>query len=557
MTLTAGTRLGPYEIVAPIGAGGMGEVYRARDTRLGRDVAIKVLPARCPQDADAAAALRAGGARGRRAQPSRTSSPSTTSATHDGAPYIVTELLEGETLRERLERGAALRRARPSTTRVQIAQGLAAAHEKGIVHRDLKPENLFLTRDGRVKILDFGLAKLTTAEPARTARPTCRRCRAGPSPATVLGTVGYMSPEQVRGEPVDHRSDIFSFGAVLYEMLTGRRAFRGDSAAETMNAILKEDPPDLSRDRTGRSRPALERIVRHCLEKNPRGAVPVGARPRVRPRGAVGRLDADRRDGVRRRARPMAQRRSPGGRRRRRGARARVRPRRHTDGNAPPISPPHVPPRDDRRRALRPRRAESSLRRSWRADRTSVSHPIGEPESRPFGLAGARSCRIVQGGDCAVAREPFPRRVHALGNARKSDDGGRLCSAGNSRRGPARRLESGRQKPRGGPRDGGEEPPRVSDREKPGTRPTAGSATRECRPTENESRSSTTPRRATTAERWLCWRGPARKRQYRRRSHPQEGWPGRRPAARSGSRRRRSGQTSRCTRPVSRVRRGP
>src|SRR5213593_2312587 len=264
MALASGTKLGPYEIVAAVGAGGMGEVYRARDTRLGRDVAVKVLPSsysddkerlqRFEQEACAAGAL---------------NHPNILVVhdigTHDGSPYVVSELLEGETLRKRMS-GVALAQRRVLDYALQVAHGLAAAHEKGIVHRDLKPDNIFITKDGRVKILDFGLAKLTQVEgaEAQTDIPT-RRVDTGPG--VVMGTVGYMSPEQVRGQKVDHRSDIFSFGAILYEMLSGRRAFHGESPADTMSAILKEDPPELSE--TARNvQPALERIVRHCLEKN-------------------------------------------------------------------------------------------------------------------------------------------------------------------------------------------------------------------------------------------------------------------------------------------------
>jgi Tol biopolymer transport system component len=265
MTLAAGKRLGPYEIVSAIGAGGMGEVYRARDERLKRDVAIKVLPASYSQDADRLRrfeqeAQAAGGL----------NHPNITAVydlgSHEGAPYIVTELLEGETLRARLSGGAVpVRKA--TDYAIQIAKGLAAAHEKGIVHRDLKPENLFLTSDGRVKILDFGLAKLTQAE-AGSGPQTNLPTAAGTEPGVVMGTLGYMSPEQVKGKPAGPRSDIFSFGAILYEMLSGVRAFHRDSAAETMSAILREEPPDLSA--TNKSvQPGLERIVRHCLEKNP------------------------------------------------------------------------------------------------------------------------------------------------------------------------------------------------------------------------------------------------------------------------------------------------
>src|SRR5437773_8255341 len=219
MSLSAGTRLGPYEVLAPLGAGGMGEVYRARDERLKREVAIKVLPAsfsadadrlrRFEQEAQAAGAL---------------NHPNILSiydvGTHDGNPYVVSELLEGETLRDRLS-GGAVPVHKAIDWSLQIAHGLAAAHEKGIVHRDLKPENLFVTRDGRVKILDFGLAKLTLIEPA-SGGTTQLTAAAGTEPGMIVGTVGYMSPEQVRGEPTDNRSDIFSFAVILYEMLTGR-----------------------------------------------------------------------------------------------------------------------------------------------------------------------------------------------------------------------------------------------------------------------------------------------------------------------------------------------
>jgi Tol biopolymer transport system component len=264
MTLATGTKLGPYEILAPLGAGGMGEVYRARDPRLKREVAIKVLPASFSQDADRLRrfeqeAEAAGGLN----HPNITAVYDLGSA--DGAPYIVTELLEGETLRSRLAAGA-LPVRKAIDYAIQTARGLAAAHEKGIVHRDLKPENLFLTRDGRVKILDFGLAKLKpeTGEDGRTDLKTV----SGTEPGVVLGTMGYMSPEQVRGRIADRRSDIFAFGAIFYEMLSGQRAFRGDTAADTITAILTKEPPDLSQTNK-EIHPGIDRILRHCLEKNP------------------------------------------------------------------------------------------------------------------------------------------------------------------------------------------------------------------------------------------------------------------------------------------------
>jgi len=243
----------------------MGEVYRAKDPRLGREVAIKVLPASLSQDADRLRRFeqeaRAAGALN---HPNITAVYDIGSA--EGSPYIVTELLEGETLRGRLGVGA-LPPRKATDYAVQIAMGLAAAHEKGIVHRDLKPENLFVTRDGRIKILDFGLAKLKQPE-ERAGKSDLLTATAGTEPGVILGTVGYMSPEQVRGEPADQRSDIFAFGAILYEMLTGQRAFKRDTVAETMTAILKEEQPPLSG--SGRQIPTeFVRLVNHCLEKKP------------------------------------------------------------------------------------------------------------------------------------------------------------------------------------------------------------------------------------------------------------------------------------------------
>jgi eukaryotic-like serine/threonine-protein kinase len=263
LSLLPGTRLGSYEILALLGAGGMGQVYRARDTRLGREVAIKVLPADLANDPEALSRLE------REARAVAQLSHPNILAIHDfgrqgETTYAVMELLEGETLRERLEQGAPTRKAIDFA--VQIAEGLAAAHEKGIVHRDLKPENIFVTGDGRVKLLDFGLAK--RADPAAGPTSGLLTAEQYTEPGTTLGTVRYMSPEQVRGESVDHRSDIFSFGAVLYEMLTGRQAFGRETSAESMTAILKEDPPEIATKGSGPS-PALQRIVRHCLEKKP------------------------------------------------------------------------------------------------------------------------------------------------------------------------------------------------------------------------------------------------------------------------------------------------
>ena len=264
MSLAPGTRLGPYEIGALLGAGGMGEVYRARDPRLAREVAIKVLPASFSNDGDR---LRRFEQEARAA--SALNHPGIVTVhdfgEHEGLPYIVSELLEGQNLRDQMA-GSALPARKALDYAAQMARGLAAAHEKGIVHRDLKPENVFVTRDGRVKILDFGLAKLMRPELSGT--PGTETPTLGTEAGVVLGTIGYMSPEQVRGMAADHRSDIFSFGAMFYEMLTGERAFRGASAVETLSAILKEEPAQLSEGSAG-IQAGVARVVRHCLEKDP------------------------------------------------------------------------------------------------------------------------------------------------------------------------------------------------------------------------------------------------------------------------------------------------
>ena len=263
MALLTGTRFESYEILSLIGVGGMGEVYRARDLHLNRDVAVKVVlnlstdPQRLhrfEQEARAAGAL---------------NHPNILAVfhmgTHEGAPYLVSELLEGETLRQAVKRGP-LPVRKVIDYGVQIARGLDAAHERGIVHRDLKPENLFLTREGRIKILDFGLAKLT--QPLQPSEYGTSTVSSGTDHGVVMGTVGYMSPEQVRGDSSDHRTDIFAFGAVLYEMLAGKRTFQKPTATETMTAILKEDPPNIL-DLVPNLPLGLQRIVQRCLEKRP------------------------------------------------------------------------------------------------------------------------------------------------------------------------------------------------------------------------------------------------------------------------------------------------
>ncbi|HYT32606.1 MAG TPA: protein kinase [Thermoanaerobaculia bacterium] len=265
MTLAAGTLLGPYEILSPLGKGGMGEVYRARDKKLDREVAVKVLPQSVATDPDRLARFE------REAKAVAALSHPNILAIHDfgnqdGIAYAVTELLEGETLRGKLDTGP-IPQKQAVDYALQIAKGLSAAHEKGVVHRDLKPENLFVTRDGHVKILDFGLAK--RIEVSRPEEETSAPIGAGHTAlGTVMGTAGYMSPEQVRGLPIDQRCDIFSFGTILYELLSGKKAFKHETASDTMAAILRDEPPALSE--SGRViPPALDDVVRHCLEKSP------------------------------------------------------------------------------------------------------------------------------------------------------------------------------------------------------------------------------------------------------------------------------------------------
>lgn len=256
--MDTGTKLGPYEILTPLGAGGMGEVYRARDSRLEREVAVKVLPEHLAQDRESLARFE------QEAKAVAALSHPNILAIHDfgserGIAYAVTELLEGHTLRERMQ-GSSIGWSKAVDISVALADGLAAAHSKGITHRDLKPENVFLTSDGRVKILDFGLAKVHTPRAADDAQTMTQT-------GMVLGTVGYMSPEQVRGEPVRATSDIFALGCVLYEMIAGRRAFSGTTAQETLSAILRDEPADLVA--SGKAIPQdLARVVAHCLEKH-------------------------------------------------------------------------------------------------------------------------------------------------------------------------------------------------------------------------------------------------------------------------------------------------
>ena len=265
MSLTAGTRLGVYEILGPVGAGGMGEVYRAHDARLDREVAVKVLPGevsspermkRFEREARTAGAL---------------NHPNVLTVydvgSHNGAPYLVTELLDGQTLRERLH-GNRLAPRKAVNIAIQMAHGLSAMHDKGIVHRDLKPENVFLTRDGRAKILDFGLAHVTEPQGIERDAETQTSPERLTASGVLVGTIAYMSPEQARGHAADARSDVFALGTVLYEMLAGRRPFEGATASDTLSAILREDPPPIDGGARGLP-PSLDRVVRRCLEKEP------------------------------------------------------------------------------------------------------------------------------------------------------------------------------------------------------------------------------------------------------------------------------------------------
>src|SRR6185437_2981923 len=262
--MTPGEKLGPYTIVAPLGAGGMGQVFRARDERLKREVAIKLLSPKLALDPEALRRLEQEARAVAALSHPNLLTIHDVGAAPDGALFLVCELLEGETLRARLAAGPLpVREALAGAA--QLAHGLAAAHAKGIVHRDLKPENIFCAADGRLKILDFGLAKFSSAALAED-QTLAGGVETGAG--VVLGTVSYMSPEQARGQAADARSDIFSLGAVLYEMLSGRRAFGRDTAADTISAILREDPPELEIAASALSAP-VQRILRHCLEKQP------------------------------------------------------------------------------------------------------------------------------------------------------------------------------------------------------------------------------------------------------------------------------------------------
>src|SRR6266851_7469168 len=266
MQLSPGTRLGPYEIVSAVGAGGMGEVYRARDTRLDRTVAIKVLPQHLADTPEARQRFE----REARAV-SALNHPHICTlhdvGSQDGTEFLVMEYLEGETLAARLEKGP-LPLEQVLKLGIEIADALDKAHRQGIIHRDLKPDNIMLTKSG-AKLLDFGLAKAAVA-PASVATLTAAVTRTTPvtQQGTIVGTFQYMSPEQVEGKEVDARSDIFSFGAVLYEMVTGRRAFQGKSQLSVASAVLEKDPKPISTLQP-LTPPPLDRAIRVCLAKNP------------------------------------------------------------------------------------------------------------------------------------------------------------------------------------------------------------------------------------------------------------------------------------------------
>jgi serine/threonine protein kinase len=269
-TLSAGSRLGPYEIVSLLETGAMGEVYGARDSRLERDVALKILPRRLASDARLRRFEQEARLTGSLNHPNIVALYDV--GRENGLSYLVTELLTGQTLRALLRRGP-LATHRAVDYGIQAARGLSVAHEKRIIHRDLKPANLFVTRDARLKILDFGLAKLMTAPASDESLdedcPTLDKQDDSPTrPGSILGTINYMSPEQVQGLPVDHRSDLFALGTVLFEMLVGHNAFKAATLLDTMNAILQKEPPELARPTGGLPRD-LVRIVRRCLEKKP------------------------------------------------------------------------------------------------------------------------------------------------------------------------------------------------------------------------------------------------------------------------------------------------
>ena len=405
MTLAAGTRLGPFEILAPIGAGGMGEVYRAKDTRLGREVAVKVLSSEFSADVDR---------RKRFEQEARAASalnhPNIVTIHEIGASgetiFIAMEFVDGRTLREVLH-GEPLSTKRLLELAYQMADAVAKAHSAGIVHRDLKPENVMVSKDGAVKVLDFGLAKLLKEQPGEvTNAPTAQATQAG----TVMGTVGYMSPEQASGKPLDFRTDQFSLGSILYEMATGKRAFQRGTHAETLTAIIREETQPIAAVNAQRARPLpLDR--RALPPEGPRGALRVDARPRARraqrPRASVRGLGDGRRlgshggrGGAPSAPRPVA--RSPDRGRPARGARRRDAPPEAAGPHSAALLPAdHLRERHDPHRALRSRRPDDHLQRELgRHSAEAVAQAPVEPR-----LAAARAPEREPALDLAVRRD--------------------------------------------------------------------------------------------------------------------------------------------------------
>ena len=461
-----GQRLGSFEIVAKLGEGGMGEVYRARDTRLQRDVAIKVLPAAFAADADRRARFE------REAQTVATlSHPNIVgifdTGVHDSQLFVVMELLEGETLRERLATGA-LPVRKAIEYGVQIARGLAAAHAKGLIHRDLKPENIFLLTDGQVKILDFGLARQTMSAGAGSG--ASETVAAMTDPGTVMGTVGYMAPEQVRGGAVDARTDLFAFGAVLYEMLSGQRAFQRDTAAETMTAILREDPPELSTSKTDLVSGA--RSDRPPLPRKESGrAIPDRARCGVRARGIFRHVGELERGGRAAGAEAIVARRGDGGHLPRHRHHHRDRPQELARASSRRRQR-HVQHADlrsavDHQRSIRARRPDGRVqRRSVRERPRSVRRPAGHLGAATAGPAPHTSAvhlevRRAGRADERQVQQPSPLLRHAHAH----DDGWRGAAVDGA--GPRGRLVAGRFDARNCPRPRHEGSARISSRQDP------------------------------------------------------------------------------------------
>ena len=515
MTLAAGQKLGPYEILAPLGAGGMGEVYRARDSRLRREVAIKVLSAELSADADR---------RNRFEQEARSASALNHHnivtvheiGTSDATIYIAMELVDGKTLREVLQ-GGPLPTKRLLDIAYQIADGLAKAHAAGIVHRDLKPENVMVTKDGVVKILDFGLAKLLKTQNEEVSNiPTATRA------GTVMGTVGYMSPEQASGRPLDFRSDQFSLGSILYEMATGKRAFQRGTSAETLTAIIREETEPV--ERLNAAMPAPFRwIVERCLQKDPeeRYASTRDLAQDVRSvrehlsdvsaSGEVARGTGPRRA---RAEPPPDPARGAVGRRAARGARRRdAPPEAFRQDGAALLPADHLRQRHDPRGALRAGRPDDHLQRGLgRQSDQALPEASLEPRLAPAGAAEREPARDLSvRGDGHRRRLPLepPRRLRGHARARGPD---RRISARRRRRDPGGRLGPGRHDAARRAGRQGQVPHRVSRSARSSTRPPATSATRVSLPRATASPFWTIPLRSTTRGPWRTSTSRARRR---------------------------------------------